>query len=291
LTQDSKLTPAVPLEYFAGPGGVAIAYRMSHGAGPLIVFLPGYMSDMAGGKAGAIADWAVAHHQSCLLLDYSGCGQSEGDFSNGTLSRWRDEILALIDHVGGGDVVLVGSSMGGWLMLLVALALQDRVVGLVGVAAAPDFTRWGYDADQKAAIAADGVCYEANPYGPEPTPTWHAFFDDGNAQCLLDSNIAITAPVRLLHGQADADVPWQTALRLSDALQSDDVRISLIKDGDHRLSRKSDMRYCCKQSPNFSNMGLSLFNSDNIPPSSPRALFYRGYRTRPSRLRHHRRGR
>ena len=226
---------------FAGPNGLRLAYRYAGGAGPLIVFLPGYMSDMAGGKACAVFDWAVAHRRACLLLDYSGCGQSDGDFADGTLSRWRNEVLALIDHVGGGNVLLVGSSMGGWLMLTVALALQDRVAGIVGIAAAPDFTRWGYDADQCAQITSNGVLYEDNPYGPEPTPTWRGFFDDADGHCLLDNPITISAPVRLLHGQADADVPWSTSIKLAAALQSTDVRVTLIKDGDHRLSRGPDV--------------------------------------------------
>ncbi len=241
MTIDSNLSQAAEIRRFAGPNGLRLAYRLTRGTGPLIVFLPGYMSDMAGGKACAVFDWAVESGSSCLLLDYSGCGDSEGDFADGTLSRWRGEVLALIEHVGGGNVVLLGSSMGGWLMLLVALALQDRVTGIVGIAAAPDFTRWGYDAQQKAEIAANGVLYEDNPYGPEATPTWRGFFDDADAQCLLDAAIPITAPVRLLHGQADADVPWQTSLKLAAAFQSTDVRVTLIKDGDHRLSRDTDV--------------------------------------------------
>ncbi len=227
--------------FFDGPNGSKIAYQYMQGNGPLIVFLPGYMSDMAGGKATAVFDWAVANGRSCLLLDYSGCGESQGDFADGTLSRWRDEVLALIEHVGADKVVLVGSSMGGWLMLLVGLALGDRLAGLVGIAPAPDFTRWGFTDAQKAMIACDGVLYQDNPYGPEPTPTWRGLYDDGVAHELLDGKIAITCPVRLLHGQADADVPWKISLKLAEALQSTDVRVALIKDGDHRLSRDADI--------------------------------------------------
>jgi pimeloyl-ACP methyl ester carboxylesterase len=227
--------------YFNSENGPKLAYRHVAGAGPLIVFLPGYMSDMAGGKATAVFDWAVTHNRNCLLLDYSGCGASEGDFKDGTLSRWRDEVLALIDHVGAHDVVLVGSSMGGWLMLMVGLALGDRLKGLVGIAAAPDFTSWGFTDAQQAVIRKAGVLYQDNPYGPEPTPTWRAFFEDGAANELLGAEIAISCPVRLIHGQADADVPWDVSLKLAAALRSDDVRVTLIKDGDHRLSRASDI--------------------------------------------------
>jgi pimeloyl-ACP methyl ester carboxylesterase len=221
--------------------GPAIAYRFAAGKGPLIVFLPGYMSDMAGGKASAVFDWAVANGKACLLLDYSGCGQSDGDFKDGTLSKWRDEVLALIVHVGAKQVVLIGSSMGGWLMLLVGLALDERLAGLVGIAPAPDFTAWGFTDAQKAIIARDGVLFQDNPYGPEPTPTWRGLFDDGVAHELFGGDIAISCPVRLLHGQADADVPWKISLKLAAALQSDDVRVTLIKDGDHRLSRDADV--------------------------------------------------
>lgn len=227
--------------YFQSQTGLKIAYSYTPGDGPLIVFLPGYMSDMAGGKATAVFDWAVAHHRRCLLLDYSGCGQSDGDFKDGTLSRWRDEVLALIDHVGAEKVILIGSSMGGWLMLLVGLALGGRLTGLIGIAAAPDFTRWGFTDAQRATIRADGVLLQPNPYGPEPTPTWASLYDDGVGHELLDAPIGLTCPVRLLHGQADTDVPWKLALKLASALQSTDVRVTFIKDGDHRLSRDGDM--------------------------------------------------
>jgi pimeloyl-ACP methyl ester carboxylesterase len=227
--------------YFESDDGLKLAYRHTTGTGPLIVFLPGYMSDMAGGKATAVFDWASANDRACLLLDYSGCGESEGDFADGTLTGWRDEVLALIAHVGGGDVVLVGSSMGGWLMLLVGLALGERLKGLVGIAAAPDFTDWGFTDQQKATIREAGVLYQDNPYGPEPTPTWRGLYEDGVAQELLSGEIAIDCPVRLLHGQADADVPWKLSLKLAEALCSGDVRVTLLKDGDHRLSRDSDV--------------------------------------------------
>ncbi len=227
--------------FHALPDGRRIAFRFSPGTGPTLVFLPGYMSDMAGGKATAVFDWAVANGRACLLLDYSGCGQSDGQFSAGTLSGWRDEVRALIAAQLTGPVVLIGSSMGGWLMLLVALAIPDRVRALIGIAAAPDFTDWGYDADQLALLAAGQTVLEDNPYGPEPTPTHAGFWADGQAQRLLTGPIALTCPVRLLHGQRDPDVPWELALTLAEQLHSDDVQVTLIKDGDHRLSRDADV--------------------------------------------------
>lgn len=227
--------------FHALPDGTRLAFRHNPGSGPTLVFLPGYMSEMAGGKATAVFDWAASRGRACLLLDYSGCGESDGDFANGTLTRWRDEVLALIAAQAPGPVVLIGSSMGGWLMLLLGLALGDRLAGLIGIAAAPDFTDWGYDGDQQALLAAGETVLEDNPYGPEPTPTYAAFWADGQAQRLLAGPIALTCPVRLLHGQCDPDVPWELALTLAEQLHSDDVQVTLIKDGDHRLSRDGDI--------------------------------------------------
>ena len=227
--------------YHSLPDGRRIAYRHARGSGPTLVFLPGYMSDMAGGKATAVFDWAQANGRACLLLDYSGCGESAGKFADGTLSKWRDEVTALIAAHCPGKVVLIGSSMGGWLMLLAALALPAQIAALVGIAAAPDFTEWGFDADQKARLAAGETLYEDNPYGPEPTPTHAGFWQDGQRQRLLDGDIALDCPVRLIHGQADPDVPWEVSLRLAKALRSADVQVALIKDGDHRLSRDADI--------------------------------------------------
>ncbi len=224
------------------PDGRRIACRFNPGAEPTLVFLPGYMSDMAGSKAEAVWQWAQVQTRACLLLDYSGCGASAGDFAEGTLSRWREEVLAVIAAYVAGPVVLVGSSMGGWLMLLVALALPaEQVAGLVGIAAAPDFTDWGVDAEEKTALGAGRTIFRPNAYGPEPTPTHARFWADGQSHCLLDAGIALDCPVRLLHGQADPDVPWPVSLRLAAALRSAQVQVTLVKDGDHRLSRAADL--------------------------------------------------
>ena len=231
----------IAVQFLTPATGPKIAYRHTGGHGPLIVFLPGYMSDMAGGKATAVFDWAVANDRSCLLLDYSGCGESGGDFKDGTLSRWRNEVLGLIEHVEATQVVLVGSSMGGWLMLLVGLVLGERLSGMIGIAPAPDFTRWGFTDAQRETIRKDGVLLQPNPYGPEATPTYAGLYDDGVMHEMLGGPIAIDCPVRILQGQADSDVPWKLSLKLAEALQSNDVRVTLIKDGDHRLSRDADV--------------------------------------------------
>ena len=240
----------MPTQFHTLADGRRIAYRFTPGrepgsgetSGPTLVFLPGYMSDMAGGKATALFDWAGERGKACLLLDYSGCGESPGDFAEGTLSRWRDEVLALIAALCPGPVVLVGSSMGGWLMLLVALALPaGRRAGLIGLAPAPDFTTWGYAPGDKAKLEAGETIFEPNQYGPEPTPTHARFWADGQTQLLLSDEIAIDCPVRLLHGQADPDVPWEVSMRLAAVLRSADVQVTLIKDGDHRLSRDGDI--------------------------------------------------
>jgi pimeloyl-ACP methyl ester carboxylesterase len=224
------------------PDGRRIAFRFAPGAGPTLVFLPGYMSDMAGGKAIAMFDWALANGRAALLLDYSGCGESPGDFADGTLSRWRDEVLALVDGYCPGPAVFIGSSMGGWLMLLCALALPDeRRAGLVGIAPAPDFTEWGRSEEDKSRLAAGQVIFEKNQYGPDPTPTHPGFWADGQANLLLGQEIPLDCPVRLLHGQCDPDVPWEISLRLAAALRSPDVQVTIIKDGDHRLSRDEDI--------------------------------------------------
>jgi len=221
--------------------GRRVAFRYTHGSGPCLVFLPGYMSDMSGSKATALFAEGQAKGRACLLLDYSGCGASDGDFAQGMLSAWRDEVLALVASYVTGPVLLAGSSMGGWLMLLVAEHLKHRVAGLIGIAPAPDFTRWGYSEQQRAALTAGETIYEANPYGPEPTPTHAKFFADAECHLRLDSMIDLACPVRLLHGKADADVPFDISLRLKAALRSADVQVTLVEDGDHRLSRDSDI--------------------------------------------------
>lgn len=235
------MTDLAPFHFLARPDGLRLAYRHRQGSGPTIVFLPGYMSDMEGGKAIALDAWAGACGRAMLRLDYSGNGASDGAFTDGTLAIWRDDVLLLIDRLIEGPVVLVGSSMGGWLALLVALTIPERVVGLVGIAAAPDFTEWGFTEAQKTQLRDEGQIVEPTPYGDQPYVTTRAFWESGQANLLLRAPIAIDCPVRLLQGQVDPDVPWSTALDIASALRSSDVQTLLIKDGDHRLSRETDI--------------------------------------------------
>jgi pimeloyl-ACP methyl ester carboxylesterase len=230
-----------PLEHLVRPDGLRLAYRHRPGAGPTLVFLPGYMSDMEGGKAVALDAWAAGQGRAILRLDYAGCGASDGAFEDGTLASWRDDALFMIDALTDGPLIVIGSSMGGWLALLVALTRPERVVGLVGIAAAPDFTDWGFTADQVAEMEARGLVMEDSPYGAAPCVTTLVFRNSGQANLLLGREIAIDCPVRLLQGQADPDVPWEVCLRLAAALRSSDVQTLLIKDGDHRLSRDADI--------------------------------------------------
>lgn len=229
--------------------GVALAYRRQPGDGPTVVFLHGFMSDMGGGKAEALAGHLAARGQAYVRLDCSGHGASGGAFTDGTIGRWRDDVLAVLDAATTGPLLLVGSSMGGWLALLVALARPERVAGLVLLAAAPDFTDWGLfaslDEAQQARLARDGQVTVPSAYGPDPYVYTRALFEDGARHRLLDKPIPFAGPVRLLQGQRDPDVPWRLALDIADRLTSDDVRIQLLKDGDHRLSREADLALLC----------------------------------------------
>jgi pimeloyl-ACP methyl ester carboxylesterase len=220
--------------------GRRLAFRHRPGDGPTLLFLPGYRSDMEGSKATALDSWAQARGRSMLRFDYAGCGLSEGEFEAQTLAGWRDDALAMIDSV-EGPLVLVGSSMGGWLMLLCALARPGRIRALVGIAAAPDFTDWGFSSGQKQTILEAGRLEEPSPCGEAPTVTTRAFWESGEALKLLGGGIAIDGPVRLLHGLADEDVPWRISLNLMERLSSTDARTILAKDGDHRLSRPGDI--------------------------------------------------
>lgn len=229
------------LRYFE-VAGRRIAYRLREGRGPTLVFLPGYASDMEGTKALAIDAFAEGKGLALLRLDYSGTGSSGGRFEDGTLSLWLEEALAAIDGLVKGPLLLVGSSMGGWIALHLALLRFERILALVGIAAAPDFTQWGFSPEQKAALQSNGRIEEPNPYGPEPSLFTRALWESGQRLLLLDREIAIDCPVRLLHGEVDREVPLDVAFRLVRALRSSDVQLNMVKGGSHRLSRPNELR-------------------------------------------------
>jgi len=231
-------------------GDATIAYRHTPGRGPGIVFLGGYMSDMTGTKALALEAWARRRGQAFTRFDYQGHGASSGRFEDGTVGTWAADAVAVLDAVTSGPQVLVGSSMGGWIMLLAALRRPERVAALVGIAAAPDFSEdlmWdAFDTDVRAILRRDGKWYRPSQYFDDPKPVTLRLIEEGREHLLLRGPIGFAGPVRLLHGMADPDVPWQTSLRLADALAGDDVRLTLVKDGDHRLSREPDLALLCR---------------------------------------------
>ena len=218
-----------------------LAYRHTAGSGPTIVFLCGYGSDMQGTKALALEAWAKAQGRAFLRFDYAGCGESDGAFEDQTLVLWRDDAIRMIDAVADGPVVLVGSSLGGWIMLLVAKALPGRIAGMVGIAAAPDFTDWGFTTEQKLALLQNGRLEQPSDYSDQPTVTTRAFWASGEANRVMIRPIEFDGPVRLLQGQKDKEVPWERAVALAGLIRSDAVQTILVKDGDHRLSRDGDI--------------------------------------------------
>ena len=228
-----------PLRYLKA--GARIAYRLRAGCSPALLFLPGYASDMDGAKALALDAFAERRGIAMLRFDYSGTGHSDGNFDEGTLARWLDEALLAVDQLIDGPVMPIGSSMGGWIALHLALRRPSRVQSLVGIAAAPDFTDWGFTAKDKAALQRDGKLERANPYGGEPQVTTLPFWQSGQELRLLTGPIAINCPVRLVHGDADTDVPLEVAARLMRQLRSADVQLNILKGGGHRLSERHEI--------------------------------------------------
>lgn len=225
--------------------GVEIAWRRIDGAGPAVVWLGGFHSEMTATKASALAGWAAAAGRSYLRFDYLGHGASGGRFEDGTITRWRADALAVIDQLTEGPLVLVGSSMGGWIALLAATARPDRIKALVLIAPATDFTSRllgpGLPTQAHDALARDGRWIRPSAYDPDGYPITRALLEDGARWSILDAEIPITVPVRILQGGADPDVPWRHALELANVLKGPDVAFTLIRDGDHRLSRPQDI--------------------------------------------------
>lgn len=225
--------------------GRRIACHYTPGQGPTVVFLGGFKSDMTGTKAIYLQDWAEAAGRSFLRFDYSGHGASSGDFLDGAIGDWFEDALAVIDAVTSGPLVLVGSSMGGWISLLVARTIPARIAGLVGIAAAPDFTEDSMWADftdaQRAEIMAKGQIALPSEYAEVPYIITRRLIEEGRNRLVLREPLALNFPTRLLQGTADIDVPPAVALRLLDHATGPDIRLTLVKDADHRFSTPASL--------------------------------------------------
>lgn len=225
------------------PDGSSLAYRRVLGKTPGIVFLGGFMSDMEGTKATYLETLCKQLGHAYVRFDYLGHGASSGRFEEGCISRWRDDALAILDQLTEGPQILVGSSMGGWLMVLVALARPTQIAGLIGIASAPDFSDDFEKAfpDLYTILQAEGICYLPSGDGTSQYPITRALLEDGHRCSILKSRIPLHCPVRLLHGLNDVSVPWEQSVKLAEQLESKDVLITLIKEGDHRLSNDANL--------------------------------------------------
>lgn len=239
------MNETVEPSFLIRPDRTAIAYHAEAGKSPGVIFCGGFMSDMTGTKATALERHCADTGRAFVRFDYQGHGQSSGAFTDGTVGRWTEDALAVLDEVASGPQIVVGSSMGGWIMLLMALARPERVAGLVGIAAAPDFVvrMWEeFPDDVKRQLETEGVYARPSQYSDDPYQITMRLIEDGRGHCLLDKKpIAINCPVRLLHGMQDPDVPWRHSLTVAKALASDDVVVTLVKNGDHRLSEPDDI--------------------------------------------------
>lgn len=232
------------------PQGRRIAYHYHAGKSPTVVFMGGFKSDMTGAKATALEQFCQQNGQGFLRFDYTGHGQSSGRFEEGTIGAWALDARETIEALTQGKLVLMGSSMGAWISLLTALALKERIMGIVGIASAPDFTEhliWQrLSHEQKRQLEEQGVFHAPSCYGEEPYPITRRLIEEGRNHLLLHRPIDIQAPVRLIHGDNDEDVPWQTSVKLMENLQSTDVRLHLIKGGNHRLSEPGQLSLMCE---------------------------------------------
>jgi pimeloyl-ACP methyl ester carboxylesterase len=227
-----------------------IAVRARAGSAPGLFWLGGFKSDMQGTKAIALDAWAAERNRACVRFDYSGHGESGGDFIDGTIGRWLEESVTVFEQFCTGPQVVIGSSMGGWMALLLAREMARRqaprasLAGLVLIAPAPDFTEelmWkGFSLETRLEIETQGVWLRPSEYG-EPYPITRALIEEGRKHLLLGSAIEVGCPVRILQGAQDPDVPWRHAFALAHRLPADDVVLTMIQDGDHRLSRPQDI--------------------------------------------------
>jgi pimeloyl-ACP methyl ester carboxylesterase len=238
-------TGNTPPAFLTQDNGEKIAYHYSPGRTPGVIFLHGLMSDMDGGKALHLEEYCKKRGNAFLRFDCQGHGQSDGQFKDGCMTRWSNDSVDVLDHLTAGPQVLVGSSMGGWNMLLTALKRPERIAGLIGIAAAPDFTEDlmmnDLTDEQHQKITEQGYVELPSDYGDDPYIISKILLDDGRKNLILRRPIDLDIPVRLIHGMQDPDVPWQTALRIQQMIASNDVEITFVKNGDHRLSEDNDL--------------------------------------------------
>ena len=234
----------VTLNYLSASIGEKIAYKKSDGKGPTLVWCGGLKSDMEGGKATHLHNWAIEEERSYIRFDYFGHGESSGAFREGTISRWASDVVQVIDELTKGDVILVGSSMGGWASLLATLQRPNRVKGLLLIAPAPDFTQkltWAdWTDEQRETLERDGIVYVPSDYD-EPYEYSRVLMKDGKVNQILDAPINFDGPVRILQGAVDPVVPWEYSRQILDVITSEDVDYTLVKNGDHSLSAPEDL--------------------------------------------------
>lgn len=244
MRRGDRKVSSMPPSYHTTSAGHRLAYHHRAGEGVGVVFLCGFRSDMDSTKASALDTFCAAENISYTRFDYFGHGKSDGYFIDYTIGRGLEDALEILDHVATGEQILVGSSMGGWIGLHAALQRKGQVRGLVGVAAAPDFTERMLERgspEQRCEIMEEGVTWVYSDYSASDYPITKKLIENGRELLLLDHPIPLDIPIHLLQGQEDADVPWELALTISDRIVGEDVNITLVKDGDHRLNRPADL--------------------------------------------------
>ena len=245
MPQATTEPPKMETSYLIKSDGVKIAYNKLSGTEPGIIFFGGFASDMEGIKAIALQDYAKERGQAFLRFDYRGHGKSSGSFTDGNIGKWLSDCLAVLDKLTQGCQILVGSSMGGWLTLLTAKERPGRVGGIVGIASAPDFTEdlmWSqFDDETRKKLIENGQCSLASDYHESPYTITLDLIEDGKKHLVLRKRLNIKVPCHLIHGMADEDVPYQLSLKLAEHVDSENVQVNIIKNGDHRLSREQDL--------------------------------------------------
>jgi len=234
----------IELKFLSTKSGDKIAYKMSSGRGPTLIWCGGLKSDMEGGKATHLHDWAIQEKRNYIRFDYFGHGQSTGLFRDGTISQWSNDVVQIMDELTMDDVILIGSSMGGWASLLAALKRSKKVKALILIAPAPDFTEklmWkNWTDEQRETLINDGILYVPSDY-EEPYEYSQTLMEDGRVNQILDNPIKFDGPVKILQGAQDAVVPWEHSKKIVDMITSPDVDYTLVKNGDHSLSSPEDL--------------------------------------------------